>query len=134
MAALAAAAAIRHTSAVRPSVLNGPLRGIRAVAHHKNMTYLWAWLAVQEVGTLEPKPGVEPTASHLAELVAQLERQPAQVVVRAAYEDPRASQWLAEHAHLRAVALPFTVGGNDKATDLFGLFDSTIALLVDVPK
>jgi zinc/manganese transport system substrate-binding protein len=112
-----------------------PLRGVRAVAHHKNMTYLWAWLGVQEVGTLEPKPGVEPSASHLAELVAQLGRQPAQVVVRAAYEDARASQWLAEHAHVRAVALPFTVGGNDKATDLFGLFDSTLALLLaDAPK
>jgi zinc/manganese transport system substrate-binding protein len=53
------------------------------------------------------------------------------MVVRSAYEDPRASQWLADHARIKAVALPFTVGGNDKATDLFGLFDSTVALLLE---
>jgi len=108
-----------------------PLKGVAVVSHHKNMSYLWAWLGVREVGTLEPKPGVEPSAGHLSALSAQLARQPAKMVVRSAYEDPRPSQWLSDHAKVRAVALPFTVGGNDKATDLFGLFDSTVALLLD---
>ncbi len=108
-----------------------PLRGMAVVDHHKNMSYLWNWLGVQEVGTLEPKPGLEPSAGHLTELTAQLARQPARLVVRAAYESPRASQWLAEHAPVTAVALPFTVGGNDQASDLFGLFDSTITLLLN---
>ena len=111
-----------------------PLKGVAVVAHHKNMSYLWAWLGIREVGTLEPKPGVEPSAGHLSELNAQLARQPAKMVVRSAYEDPRASQWLADHAGIKAVALPFTVGGNDKAGDLFGLFDSTIALLLEGAK
>jgi zinc/manganese transport system substrate-binding protein len=110
------------------------LKGVAVVTHHKNMGYLWDWLGLREVGTLEPKPGVEPSAGHLSELNAQLARQPAKLVVRAAYEDPRASEWLAEHAKIRAVTLPFTVGGNDKASDLFGLFDSTIALLLDAAK
>ena len=108
-----------------------PLKGVAVVAHHKNMSYLWAWLGLREVGTLEPKPGVEPSAGHLSELNAQLARQPARMVVRSAYEDPRASQWLADHARIKAVVLPFTVGGNDKATDMFGLFDSTVALLLE---
>ncbi|MEO8152319.1 MAG: zinc ABC transporter substrate-binding protein, partial [Rhizobacter sp.] len=111
-----------------------PLKGVTVVAHHKNMGYLWNWLGMREVATLEPKPGVEPSAGHLSDLNAQLAREPAKMVVRAAYQDSRASQWLAEHAHIPAVALPFTVGGNDKATDLFGLFDSTLALLLEAAK
>jgi zinc/manganese transport system substrate-binding protein len=111
-----------------------PLKGVVVVAHHKNMGYLWSWLGVREIGTLEPKPGVEPSAGHLTELSAQLAQQPAKMVVRAAYEDPRASKWLSEHAKIPAVALPFTVGGNDKAGDLFGLFDSSIALLLEGAK
>jgi len=111
-----------------------PLKGINVVAHHKNMGYLWAWLGMREVATLEPKPGVEPSAGHLSALTAQLTRQPAKLVVRAAYQDPRASQWLAEHAHIPAVALPFTVGGNGQATDLFGLFDSTLSLLLQAAR
>jgi zinc/manganese transport system substrate-binding protein len=111
-----------------------PLKGVGVIAHHKNMSYLWSWLGVREVGTLEPKPGVEPSVGHLTELSNLLARQPVKMVVRAAYEDGRASQWLSERAHVPAVMLPFTVGGNDKARDLFGLFDSSIELLLAAAK
>jgi len=111
-----------------------PLKGVAFVAHHKNMNYLANWLGMREVATLEPKPGVEPSAGHLSELANQLARQPAKLVIRAAYQDPRASQWMSEHAQIPAVALPFTVGGNDKAGDLFGLFDSTVSLLLEATK
>ena len=111
-----------------------PLKGLGVVAHHKNMGYLWSWLGLREVGTLEPKPGVEPSVGHLTELSNLLARQPVKMVVRAAYQDPRASQWLSERAHVPAVVLPFTVGGNDRAKDLFGLFDSTVELLLAAAK
>jgi zinc/manganese transport system substrate-binding protein len=111
-----------------------PLKGIAAVQHHKNMTYLFNWLGMREAGTLEPKPGIEPSAAHLSELVAQLAKQPAKMIVRAVYQDARASDWLAERAKIPAVALPFTVGGNDRAKDLFALFDDTIARLTGALK
>jgi zinc/manganese transport system substrate-binding protein len=111
-----------------------PLKGVSIVEHHKNMAYLMNWLGMRGVGTLEPKPGVEPSAAHLSALVNQLQRQPAKMVVRAAYQDPRASQWLAEHAHIPAVVVPFTVGGNDKAKDLFSLFDDTVQRLLEGAK
>lgn len=111
-----------------------PLKGIAVVEHHKNMAYLLNWLGMRSVATLEPKPGVEPSAAHLAELVNQLQRQPAKMVIRAAYQDGRASQWLSEHAHVPAVMLPFTVGGSDRAKDLFGLFDDTLQRLLEGAK
>lgn len=111
-----------------------PLKGIQVVEHHKNLEYLWDWLGVTVVGTLEPKPGVEPSAAHLAELTKELKSKSAKMVVRAAYQDEHPSQWLSEHAKIPAVALPFTVGGDEKSKDLFGLFDNTIALLLDALK
>ena len=110
------------------------LRGVAVVEHHKNMEYLMSWLGMRQVGTLEPKPGVEPSAAHLGELLAQLQRQPAKMVLRAAYQDGRASAWLSEHAHIPAVAVPFTVGADDKSKDLFALFDTTVTRLVDANK
>lgn len=106
-----------------------PLRGIPVVVHHKLFGYLFRWLGIKEIGQLEPKPGVEPTTAHLAELIAQLSQNPAKLVIRASYQDERASRWLADHAHLTAVALPATVGGSDQAKDLFGLFDTIIQQL-----
>jgi zinc/manganese transport system substrate-binding protein len=111
-----------------------PLKGVAVVEHHKNMEYLLGWLGLRQVGTLEAKPGVEPSAAHLGELLAQLQRQPAKLVLRAAYQDGRASQWLSEHARIAAVVVPFSVGADDKSKDLFALFDTTVQRLMDAAK
>jgi zinc/manganese transport system substrate-binding protein len=107
-----------------------PLAGVPIVVQHKSFTYLIAWLKLNEIVTLEPKPGVEPTVAHLSEVLALLQRQPPKMVLRAAYQSDRASQWIAERAKINAVVLPFTVGGDEAAKDLFGLFEDTIARLL----
>ena len=111
-----------------------PLKGLPIVVYHRDLSYLLRWLGMREVGALEPKPGLPPTASHLSELLANLGRDPAKAVVRSAYADPRAAQWLSERAKIPALMLPFTVGGSDRAKDLFGLFDDTLARLLTVAK
>jgi zinc/manganese transport system substrate-binding protein len=102
--------------------------------HHKNLTYLIAWLGMREAGALEPKPGLPPSAAHLNELLHGLKRAPVKAVLRAAYNDPRPAQWLATHAGIPAVMLPFTVGGSDGARDLFGLFEDTLSRLLVIAR
>ncbi len=111
-----------------------PLKGLPVVVYHKNLTYLISWLGMREVGALEPKPGLPPSTAHLSELLEQLKRDPAKAVVRAAYNEPRAAEWLAERAKIPAVMVPFTVGGTDNAKDLFGLYDDTLTRLLEVAK
>ena len=107
-----------------------PLKGVPIVVQHKAFTYLEAWLGLREVAALEPKPGLEPTTSHLADVLETLRREPAKMVLRAAYNDGRASEWIAERAKLQAVVLPFTVGGTEGAKDLFAMFEDTIQRLL----
>ncbi|OGI39767.1 MAG: zinc ABC transporter substrate-binding protein [Candidatus Muproteobacteria bacterium RBG_16_62_13] len=105
------------------------LKGKRAISLHKSWTYLYRWLGIQEVAVLEPRPGVPPTSSHLAQILAQQKQSPAQMIVLAGYQDPQAAQWLHERSGLPVIKLPYTVGGNEKAVDLFALFDDTLARL-----
>jgi zinc/manganese transport system substrate-binding protein len=107
-----------------------PLRGVHIVVQHKGFPYLENWLGLRQIAALEPRPGLEPTSGHLAELLEKLRREPAQMILRAAYHDGRASEWLAERAGIPVVVLPFTVGGNDQARDLFSLFDDTLQRLL----
>lgn len=106
------------------------LRGQAIVVHHKSFAYLNHWLGLVEVAALEPKPGMQPSVAHMSDILQLLQRQPARMVVRAAYQSPQASEWLAERAHIPMVVIPFSVGGMDGAKDLFGLFDDTIARLL----
>jgi len=107
-----------------------PLKGAAVVVQHKGFPYLSEWLGLKEVATLEPKPGMEPGAAHLSQVLNTLQQHPARMVLRAAYQDARPSEWIAERAHIAAVELPYTVGGSEEANDLFGLFDDTIARLL----
>ena len=111
-----------------------PLKGMPVVVYHKDLSYLIAWLGMREAGTLEPKPGIPPSTAHLAELLERLRQSPAKAVVRSAYNDPRPAEWLAERARMAAVTVPYTVGGTDRAKDLFGLYDDTLARLLAVAK
>src|SRR6266513_1252867 len=107
-----------------------PLRGVPILVQHKAFTYLIAWVGMKEAASPEPKPGVEPTIAHLSEVMNTVHRQPVKMVIRAAYQSDRASQWSAERAKINVVVLPFTVGSDDAAKDLFGLFDDTVQRLL----
>src|SRR4051812_14941105 len=109
-----------------------PLKDMPVVVYHKDLSYLVNWLAMREIGALEPKPGIPPSTAHLGELLEQLRRTPAKAVVRSAYNDPRPADWLAERAKIASVLLPYTVGGTERAKDLFGLYDDTLARLLVV--
>ncbi len=107
-----------------------PLKGVPVAVHHRNWSYLLRWLEMKTVADLEPKPGVEPSVAHLGEVLARLRSEPAKMVLYANYQSPRASQWLAERAGIKAVQLPFTVGASAAARDLFGLYDDILARLL----
>lgn len=111
-----------------------PLKGRNIVVHHDSWVYLTQWLGIKQIGALEPKPGVPPTSAHLAGLVASTKSSNTLAIVRAAYQDSKASAWLSERTGVATVSLPFTVGGDAASKDLESMFDSTIDKLLEKAK
>jgi len=119
------AAVVRWTAAV------APLKGKQVVTHHKGWVYLESWIGFVEVGNLEPKPGLPPSAAHLADLLDQLKGKAVAVIIRSVYEEAKASEWLASRTMIPYVVLPHTVGSAAGADDLFGMFDVMVKTLVE---
>jgi zinc/manganese transport system substrate-binding protein len=109
-----------------------PLKGIPVVVMHRDQVYLVQWLGLREVAAIEPKPGVPPSAGYLGQLVSKLSASPPRMILRNAYNDAKAANWLSERVHVPVVLLPFSVGGTPEAKDLFGLFDDTVNRLLAV--
>ncbi len=107
------------------------LRGKPIVVHHNAFIYLFDWLKMDQVATLEVRPGIPPKASHLNALLKQLRNKPVKAVVRTPYDTDKASFWLEKKTGIRAVMLPYTVGGDKSSEDLFSLFNQTIKLLLE---
>jgi zinc/manganese transport system substrate-binding protein len=111
-----------------------PLKGIDVVVIHRDQAYLCHWLGLHELAAIEPKPGVPPSAGYLAQLVGKLGATPPRMILRNAYNDPKAAEWLGERIHVPVVLLPYTVGGTPEAKDLFSLFDDTVTRLLGALK
>lgn len=111
-----------------------PLKGLRVVEHHNAFRYLFNWAGINVVGYLEPKPGLEPSTGHMAEVLGQQKTNPAKLVVRTSYNDPRASEWFAGRAKIPAVMLPFGPGGDGAAKDLFSWYDDMLDTLSKAAK
>jgi zinc/manganese transport system substrate-binding protein len=118
-----------HAATLRWEREGAPLKGMPIIVHHSDLAYFIRWMGLVQVGTLEPKPGLPPSAAHLAELLAGMKGHPAKAVVRSAYNDPHAADWLSKEAHVPEVVVAFTVGGTPGANDLFGLYEDTITRL-----
>ncbi len=112
--------------------LAAPLKQQAVIAHHKSWLYLTDWLQLRLVATLEARPGVPPTASHLEELLQRTSSENILAIIRTPYDPTEASEWLHDRSKVPALVLPYTVGGNEDSQDLFSLFDNTIKLLLDL--
>jgi zinc/manganese transport system substrate-binding protein len=127
--------AARWTAAIAKwEAAAAPLKGTPIAVQHAGWVYMINWLGLKQVVVLEPKPGVPASSGYLAQVLSTLERQPVKMIIRAAYQDDRASTFIAERAKVPAVLLPFTVGGTDEAKDLFSLYDDTIKRLLAAMK
>jgi len=73
-----------------------PLKGIKAVSFHKDMCYLGRFTGIDFVDTLELKPGVPPTPTHLAALVKEMKDEGIKLIVREQQYSAKECEWLAE--------------------------------------
>lgn len=90
---------------------------------------MFKWIGIEQVADLEPKPGIAPTSSHLASLLARAEKGDVMAIIVASYQDERGAKWLGERANLPVLVLPISVGGNEESKDLISLYDSILSLL-----
>ena len=107
-----------------------PLQGLKVISYHSSFRYLFEFLSIEKAGDLEPVPGLPPTTAHLNTLLKTVKAQHVPVVVYTGYQQDKAALWLADKAEIKALQLPYTIGGNTEADDLFSLMDSHISLLL----
>jgi zinc/manganese transport system substrate-binding protein len=102
-----------------------PLKGMKLIAYHDGWVYMQDWLGVDVVGFLEPKPGIPPSPSHLADLLSAIKSQGVKGIIYTPYEDEQAPGWLADHGGIPKVVIADTVGAdNDK--DLFQFYQQIV--------
>ncbi len=111
-----------------------PLRGKPLIAYHNNWAYFARRFRLNLAGFIEPKPGVPPSAAHLAALLKRMETDQIKIILRQAHEPAKNAEFLARKAGAQVVLLAASVGAAADARDYLSLFDSNIAALAAVAR
>jgi zinc/manganese transport system substrate-binding protein len=102
------------------------IKGKPVVAWHTSWRYFAEFNGMNIVGFMEPKPGVPPSPSHLAELMGTIRRTGAKVIVMEPYYDRKTADLVASRTGAKVLVLPPSVGGQK------GLDDYTSLMTYDV--
>ncbi|MBI5624239.1 MAG: zinc ABC transporter substrate-binding protein [Elusimicrobia bacterium] len=107
-----------------------PLKGVKAVSYHKDVAYLGRFTGLDFIATVELKPGVAPTPTHLASLVAVMKEQGVRLIVREQQYEAKTVDWLAERTGAK-VAVIGTMSGSLPGTRTYlGLCEANLKALL----
>jgi zinc/manganese transport system substrate-binding protein len=104
-----------------------PYRGTKVVTYHKSFEYFLDRFGLVLAGTIEPKPGVEPSPSYINSLIPRLKAAGAKLVLIEPFRPRKTPEYVAKAIGAKLLILPEKVGGNEKVKDYFSLFDYDVA-------
>jgi zinc/manganese transport system substrate-binding protein len=105
------------------------LRGARIVTYHKSWSYVSRWLGLQEMGYIEPKPGIPPTANHTAQLIELMKSSKVRLVIVESFYPSTLAKFVADKGQARLVAAPSDVGASPTIKSYLDLVDALVAAL-----
>jgi ABC-type Zn uptake system ZnuABC Zn-binding protein ZnuA len=106
-----------------------PYRGQKLLCYHKNWIYFTTLFGLDVVGYVETKPGIPPTARHVAELIQRIEDEDVGVLLAANYFERRKPELIAERTGIVPVVVPMSVGGEAGVETYFDLVDLWVGRL-----
>jgi ABC-type Zn uptake system ZnuABC Zn-binding protein ZnuA len=106
-----------------------PFKGTKIVTYHRSWPNFTEYFGLDVMGYVEPKPGVPPSPTHTLELIGEMKRQGAKLIIVEPYFDLKTAQSIATQVGAKVLVLAPSVGGVKEATDYIKLFDYDINLL-----
>ena len=107
-----------------------PVRGMKIVTYHKSWSYVSKWLGLQELGYVEPKPGIPAPPSHIASLIGFMRREGVKVILMESFYPRNTVELVAQKAGAKALVMPSDVGATAEIKDYFALVDAVVQKLV----
>jgi len=106
-----------------------PFAGVKLIAYHNSWPYLARRFRLDVVGFVEARPGVAPSPSHLAQLIAEGRKSRVRAIVHEPYEPEEASRFVADKLAVPVVRLATSVGSLPHIDDYLALIDFDVAAL-----
>jgi zinc/manganese transport system substrate-binding protein len=106
-----------------------PLRGVKFVEYHQEWVYFANRFGLKRIGSVEIKPGIEPTPNYIVNLVQQIKQENVKVLLYGA-QNPRLPKQIATETGLKALRLYSSSGGLPETDTYIKWIDFTVKTLI----
>jgi zinc/manganese transport system substrate-binding protein len=101
-------------------------KNTKFVSYHPDFTYFAARFGLEQVGTIQPKPGIEPGPRHIQELIERMKSQNVTLIVKESFFSDRVPRVIAKETGARLVTVPISVNGMPGADDYISMMDRIV--------
>jgi zinc/manganese transport system substrate-binding protein len=101
-------------------------KNIKFVSYHPVWGYFAERFGVQPVGTIQPKPGIEPGPRYVDELIARMKQEGIKLIVKETYFSDRLPSQIAKATGARVVSMPVQVHAVPQARDYISFIDTVV--------
>ena len=102
----------------------------KVITYHKTLTYFFDRFGIKVPITLEPKPGIPPTAKYLLSVIELAKKEKVSLIMVENVFDPSGAQKVAQEVPgLRAVTVPQAVGGEPGIKTLDDLYEKLVSVI-----
>ena len=105
------------------------MKGAKVATYHKSWSYVSQWLGLEEIGYVEPKPGIPPDPQHLSRLIGVMKQEGAKLLLMEDFYNKSVATLVAEKAGAKLLDLPTDVGARPEIKDWFTLVDTVVKTL-----
>ncbi len=106
-----------------------PFKGTKVVTYHEDRLYFLQRFGLELAGTVEDKPGIPPSPTHLASLIRMMKEQKVRLLIADPFSDQKVAELVARESGAKLLILPPAVGGAKGVASYFDLFEYTISAL-----
>ena len=107
-----------------------PYRGAKIVTYHRDFIYLAQRFGFTIVDELEPKPGIAPSPSHLAQVIGEMRRENAKVILVQPFQNRKTAETVARQTGASVLDTPQQPGAVSNTTTYFDMVDNIVRALV----
>jgi ABC-type Zn uptake system ZnuABC Zn-binding protein ZnuA len=111
-----------------------PFRGTKIVTYHKTFPYFANRFNLNVVGSLEPKPGIPPSPTHINSLIPMMKNDGVKLILIEPFRERKTPEFVASQTGAKIVVFPIMVGGQKETDDYLSLFDYTINQIISALK
>jgi ABC-type Zn uptake system ZnuABC Zn-binding protein ZnuA len=106
-----------------------PFKGAKVVVDHNMWPYFLTRFGLVQAGSIEERPGIPPTPTHLIKLIALMKGEQIKVIIMVPWADQKLAERVAQEAGAKAVTLANAVGALKGTNTFIDMLDYNVKTL-----